>query len=79
MSEYMDKVTGAQKVYPSDADVVEVVRCKDCKYWLPHMQLGCDEDYGEYHNYCALHVPDDEWYAEEWNADDFCSMGERKK
>lgn len=32
MSKYMDIVTGSQKVFPSDADVVEVVRCKDCKY-----------------------------------------------
>lgn len=32
MSKYMDIVTGTQKVYPSDADVVEVVRCKNCKW-----------------------------------------------
>lgn len=32
MSEYMDIVTGTQKVYPSNADVVEVVRCKNCRW-----------------------------------------------
>lgn len=32
MSKYFDIVTGAQKVYLSDADVAEVVRCKNCKW-----------------------------------------------
>ena len=62
-----------------DSDVVEVVRCKDCKYWQPHTQCGFDEDNDEYHNYCGYHMPDDEWYAEYWEADGYCSYGERKK
>lgn len=60
------------------ADVVEVVRCKGCKYWLPHTQCGSDEDNDEYHNYCNYHMPDDEWYAGYWEADDYCSYGERE-
>ncbi len=53
------------------ADVVEVVRCKDCKY-------------GDF--YCGsilcgnAHAP---WYNDEFDAtmelDDFCSYGERKE
>lgn len=45
------------------ADVVEVVRCKDCKWW--HLQERC--------SYLAEYP--DEPYME---ADDFCSCGERR-
>lgn len=47
-------------------DAVEVVRCKDCKYWREE-SLWCDmnsKDRGEHYN----------WYAE-----DFCSYGERRE
>ena len=60
-------------------DAVEVVRCKDCKYWLPHSQFGFDEDNEEYYDYCELLVPDDDYYAITRQADDFCSRAERKK
>lgn len=60
-------------------DAVPVVRCKDCKYWLPHSQFGFDEDNEEYHDYCELLVPDDDYYAITRNADDFCSRAERKE
>lgn len=56
----------------------EIVRCKDCKYWMPHSQLGFDEDNGTYHDYCAKLVPEDEYYAFYRNADDYCSRAERK-
>lgn len=51
------------------ADVVEVVRCKDCKYW----------DSGE----CTYHSePEEMRMYERWTVDvnenDFCSCGERK-
>lgn len=45
-------------------DVVEVVRCKDCKYW----DYEVDNDVG----FCARTEDCD------WNADDFCSRGERR-
>ena len=45
------------------ADVVEVVRCKDCRH--NHCMVGNS------YRYCALH--DTKVYA-----DDFCSYGERK-
>ena len=60
------------------SDVVEVVRCKDCKYYTEHYQ----DTYGEYgrcdhpqQNYeieCF-----DMWV--ETDPDDYCSYGERKE
>lgn len=50
--------------YSPTADVVEVVRCKDCKYVKPMSFKGyfmCKR----HHKYCR-------------KADDFCSYGERK-
>lgn len=56
------------------ADVAEVVRCKDCKYFIQDAEL----DHNEYPNIieadglcdCSLKLTD---------ADDFCSNGERKE
>ncbi len=61
------------------ADVVEVVRCKDCKHWLPHTQCGFDEDNNEYHDYCGCHMPLDDFEAEYWDANDYCNYGEKKE
>lgn len=41
-----------------------IVRCKDCKYW----DYEVDNDVG----FCARTEDSD------WNADDFCSRGEKK-
>ena len=46
------------------ADAVEVVRCKDCKYSF------YDKDYESYN--CRKHE-----YVECFDADDYCSWGER--
>ena len=59
-------------------DAVEVVRCKDCKHWFPHTQCGFDEDNDEYHDYCGLLIPDDDYYAYTRKPDDYCSYGECK-
>ena len=67
----MAKAAGMEERY-------ELIRCKDCKYWLPHTQFGYDADYDEYHNYCEKHLPDDDFYAFIKEADDFCSWAERK-
>ena len=48
------------------ADVVEVVRCKDCKYW---------ENGKDYEPYCN-HI---EGTFSDTTEDDFCSHGERKE
>lgn len=46
-------------------DAVEVVRCKDCKYW------ECGKDYEPYCNHWGNMMSDT-------NAEDFCSYGERR-
>ena len=61
--------------YPQE----ELIRCKDCKHWLPHTQFGYDADYDEYHNYCERHLPDDDFYAFIKEAEDYCSWAERKE
>lgn len=65
--------------YTPLVDAVEVVRCKDCIHWFPQTQCGFDEDNNEYHDYCGLLIPDDDYYAYTRKADDFCSYGERRK
>ena len=40
----------------------EIVRCKDCKWWRKNDRY-CQYDVG---------------YARSWNADSYCSYGERK-
>ena len=52
------------KALPS-ADVVEVVRCKDCKYWT---------EWANGTGSCSRFALD--WIGTD--ADDFCSMAERK-
>ena len=71
--EIMSDQYGISKVPPSQcgfykitADVVEVVRCKDCKYWQ-------DNNGGYPHEECR-------WGKDETpDADDYCSYGERSK
>lgn len=57
------------KTIEETADVVEVVRCKDCKYFYDN---SCDslELY-----YCTI----DPYYQPETGKYDFCSYGEREK
>ena len=50
------------------ADVVEVVRCKDCKHRRD------DEDFASGH-YCAKRPQNGGYFCED---DDFCSYGERR-
>ena len=57
----------------------ELIRCKDCKYWLPHSQFGSGEDNEAYYDYCEKLVPEDDYYAFIRNADDFCSRAKRKE
>lgn len=60
-------------------DAEPVIRCKDCKHWLPHTQFGYDADNEKYHNYCERHLPDDDFYAFIKEAEDYCSWAERKE
>lgn len=62
--EAVDDAVTAIKALPS-ADAVEVVRCKDCKYWQ-------DNNDGYPHEECR-------WGHDETpNDDDYCSYGEIK-
>lgn len=79
MKEY---IVGIENEHSHALDVCykeELIRCKDCKYWMPHSQFGFDGDNEEYHDYCERLVPDDDYYAFTRNADDFCSRAKRKE
>lgn len=65
--------------YGNVAEYAKVIRCKDCKYWLPHHQFGFDSDNEEYHDYCEKHLPEDDYYAFEKNANDYCSWAKLKE
>ena len=54
-----------------DADVVEVVRCKDCKHWCIQEGNDINQSY-----FCSR---DKMWCMPTREADDFCSYGERKE
>lgn len=59
-------VVEAVEKAPEEDDVVEVVRCKDCKYYQ-------DNNGGYPHPECR-------WSHDETpNEDDYCSYGERKE
>lgn len=54
------------------ADVVEVVRCKDCRY---SVKYNCKND--ACYNFTICRRRD--YYSEGVEEDDFCSYGERKE
>lgn len=51
---------------------VEVIRCKDCKYWNKHHLVDI--------YVCSIHNKEGQYpyLLFEMNADDFCSRGEKK-
>lgn len=57
--------------YKTYADVAEVVRCKDCKYWCIQEGNDINQSY-----FCSR---DKMWCMPTRKADDFCSYGERKE
>lgn len=56
------------------ADVVEVVRCKDCKYYVIHTLFGHTQGWCE--RLCDEH---DKSLAHGTEVNDYCSYGERKE
>ena len=74
--ETFDKMPDSIKEYVNDR---RIVRCKDCTHWFPHTQCGFDEDNDEYHDYCGLLIPEDDYYAYTRKPDDYCSFGERRE
>ena len=87
------EIRGANKVIDSiksapTADVVEVVRCKDCVHSIP-LDKHCEINNSAY-KHCGIHRGDDVrnvWhkykkYYKHYSIvhlDDFCSEGERKE
>ena len=69
--QYDDHIVTCSHWKPAD-DVVEVVRCKDCKHWR-HETDGMIDHY-ECAVFCGC-------YGKGYltGADDFCSYGERKE
>ena len=69
--QYDDHIVECSHWKPAD-DVVEVVRCKDCKHWR-HETDGMIDHY-ECAVFCGC-------YGKGYltGADDFCSYGERKE
>ena len=65
------------KLSLNKADVVEVVRCKDCKYRDTMPEYEYDDD----HEHRTLMGTDfcRWWHDESPNDDDYCSYGERKE
>lgn len=60
-----------------DADVEEVVRCKDCRSWE---EVGVDPITSYRFGYCQHYQWQDvEGLEKETNGNDFCSYGERKE
>ena len=71
--------TALQLENASDADVVEVVRCKDCKHWIPYDWMFSEmwqskniADYPEDEIGCALSDM-------AMKANDFCSLAEKRE
>ena len=54
--------------YIPTSDVVEVVRCKDCKYYMRLGRFGC---------FCRRRIKSNIEYR--IRVDDFCSYGKRKE
>lgn len=60
-----------------DEDVALVIRCKDCKYFLPYL-TGCETTVEKADGNCGLLVLGDvQFTARQIN--DFCSYGELKE
>ena len=64
---YVVTETG-EHIYERSRDIVEVVRCKDCRWYKTNYMWNGTEV-----KICAR-----EAYEPRRNADDFCSYGERK-
>ena len=58
-------------------DAVEVVRCKDCKHWLPEELERCKALKQEPYGLCNMYPQRTDW-QDTTDHDDFCSYGERR-
>jgi len=86
---YFRVKTGINKIAledASDADVVEVVRCRDCKYAPSGTDNGEDQGFGlewphdewPEDNPCPCKC-EDGWYSHKPAPDFFCAAGEKRE
>ena len=75
----INKGTGIELEDASDVDVVEVVRCKDCKHWIPYDWMFSEV----WQSRNMADYPEDEigcnWCDMAMKANDFCSRAERRE
>ena len=74
LEDYRDKI----KALPI-ADVVDVVRCRDCKYWRDWQMAVASHGFGENMGECHCNQWDNEYFYYLTKDIDFCSYGERKE
>ena len=61
------------------ADVVEVVRCKDCKYWRDWEMAVVSHGFGPNMGECHCAQWDNEYFYYLTKDTDFCSYGEKEE
>lgn len=65
----------AEDVVPTTADVVEVVRCKDCAYWGTTLS---EDDFKKAKNDPYSDCVCDMWESDGFGPNDFCSRARRR-
>ena len=74
----INKGTGIELEDASDVDVVEVVRCKDCKHWIPYDWMFSEV----WQSRNMADYPEEEIGCDccdmAMKANDFCSRSERR-
>lgn len=73
-TDFIDLVNDATVI----EDVVEVVRCKDCKYW-EYDKRSYDRGYHFGECTCPHWEGSSVWDRHDTTIDDYCSQGERKE
>lgn len=96
MADYIDRIALRDVLYEAEAitmkglrilnqfpsaDVVEVVRCKDCRYYPTGTDNEEDQGFGLQWPFGELYkcpfMCDDGWYSRKPKPDFFCANGER--
>ena len=70
MKEYIVQAYSQETIDSFDAhNAPELVRCKDCKHWIP----------GEIDEMDNFTEPRCEWHGGGWSSHDYCSYAERRE
>ena len=70
-SEYHDGFTAYSQMAIDTAPSIDIVRCKECKWWIDNLTENDDD---EAYDSCRW-----DWSRKIPTADDFCSYGERRE